>query len=216
MPAASQSSTAAAAPGADAGGRPVASVAGLYRRSRWQAFVDSRLLALEAALLLALARFLVKHVPFRRWRGWLTSAEPAGLPGAAGWRLPSVVHVARVVPRAAAMVPFEAVCLPQAMAGQWMLRRRGVPSRLSLGARRRAAAAGGEPPAQPSRRRIARRSISDDSRSGSGTDYHAWLCVDGRCVIGGPVDSYVRLPPFDAIPPRPRRDRPGSAAQNAE
>ena len=181
-------------------------------RSRWQGFVDSRLLAVEAALLVAIARLLVKHVPFRHWRRWLVSAEPLDAAPPAR-RLPSVVHVARVVPRAAAMVPFDAVCLPQAMAGQWMLRRRGVPSRLSLGARRErpeeTASAGGERNARPPRH-LASRPIGDEGESGSGTKYHAWLCVGGQCVLGGPVDSYARLPPFDAIPPRARRRRAGS------
>ena len=35
--------------------------------------------------------------------------------------------------RAARHVPFKAVCLPQAMAGKMMLRRRGVVSVLSFG-----------------------------------------------------------------------------------
>lgn len=180
--------------------------AGARGRSRWQGFVDSRLLALEAALFLALARLLVKHVPFRHWRRWLVSAEPPASPSR-GWRLPSVVHVARVVPRAAALVPFRAVCLPQAMAGQWMLRRRGVPSRLSLGARRPQEDAAGANADRPPAARLQSRPIGD-AGEGGGTEYHAWLCVGGRCVLGGPVDSYAQLPPFDAIP----RQRPGAAS----
>ena len=178
-------------------------------RTRSQAFVDSRLLALEAALWLALARLLVKHVPLRHWRGWLKSTEPDRTLGPHGWRLPSVVHVARVVPRAAALVPFRAVCLPQAMAGQWMLRRRGVPSRLSLGARRQHEDAESEDSPQRPANPLQPRPIADVGESGFATEYHAWLCVDGRCVLGGPVDSYVQLPPFDAIPRR-RRRRTGS------
>ena len=174
-------------------------------RSRWQGFVDSRLLAVEAALLLAIARLLVKHVPFRHWRRWLVSAEPQSV-APAPRRLPSVVHVARVVPRAAAMVPFDAVCLPQAMAGQWMLRRRGVPSRLSLGARRQNEDAdGGHAARRRPAGRLTSQPIADAGETASGTEYHAWLSVGGRCVLGGPVDSYVQLPPFDSIPPRRRR-----------
>ena len=179
-------------------------------RRRWEGFVDSRLLAVEAAILLAAARLLVKHVRLRHWRSWLTTA--AGEASAISWqRLPSVVHVRRVVPRAAALVPFSALCLPQAMAGQWMLRRRGVASRLSFGARRRGA--GASAGAQGAAGNVA----SDGSRSGhmqrrffrdtgephdeeqDGLEYHAWLSVNGVCVLGGPVDSYAELPPFDAI-----------------
>lgn len=199
--------THAADAGTKTSSQPRASLAPFRRRSRWQAFVDSRLLALEAALLLAFARLLVKHVPFRHWRRWLVSAEPNASLGRRGYRLPSVVHVARVVPRAAAMVPFKAVCLPQAMAGQWMLRWRGVPSRLSFGARREHEDSdGGEDSlGRRSGRHLTSRPISDAGEGGVGTAYHAWLCVGGQCVLGGPVDAYVRLPPFDAVPPRTRR-----------
>ena len=157
-------------------------------------------MALEAALFLLLARLLVVHVPMRHWRRWLVTAEgpaPAGGPPAdshsagnpegpapAGahlactppQRLPR--RVARIVRRVAPHVPFPAVCLPQAMALQWMLRRRGVASRLFFGARRKA--------------------------QGAGLDFHAWLTVGGECVIGaGEVETYAPLPPFDGIGPRP-------------
>ena len=83
-----------------------------------------------------------------------------------------------MVRRVARHVPFPAVCLPQAMALQWMLRRRGVASRLFFGARRKA--------------------------QDSGLDFHAWLTVGGECVIGaGEVETYAALPPFDGIGPRP-------------
>ena len=80
--------------------------------------------------------------------------------------------------RVAGHVPFPAVCLPQAMALQWMLRRRGVSSRLVFGTRRKA--------------------------QDSGLDFHAWLTVGGECVIGaGEVETYAALPPFGGIGPRP-------------
>ncbi len=165
--------------------------------------VATKAMALEAALFLLLARLLVAHVPMRRWRRWLVTAEepapadgppadshfafsagdpegptPAGehLARAPQRRLPR--RVARIVRRAARHVPFPAVCLPQAMALQWMLRRRGVASRLIFGARRKTPRAG--------------------------LDFHAWLTVGGECVIGGgEVETYAPLPPFDGIGPRP-------------
>ena len=57
------------------------------------------------------------------------------------------------------------------MAAQWMLRRRGVPSRLVFGARRKAA-------------------------PGGGNDYHAWLTVDGKCVVGGWRAETYKPPPL--------------------
>ena len=141
----------------------------------------TKAMALEAALLLLLARLLVKYVPMRHWRRRLVTAEE---PGFAGVRLPRAPErrlprkVARVVGRVARHMPFPAVCLPQAMALQWMLRRREVESRLVLGARR--------------------------SANRPGMDFHAWLTVGGECVIGGgEVETYVTLPPFDGIGPRP-------------
>ena len=178
------------------------------RRTRWQGFVDSRLLAVEAVVFLALARLLVMHVRLRHWRSWLTTA-PGEAEAVDPQRLPSVVHVRRVVPRAAELVPFSALCLPQAMAGQWMLQRRGVASRLSFGARRRADASAG---AQAGggmassglrsghmRRRFFRDTGEPRDEDRDGLEYHAWLSVNGVCVLGGPVDSYAELPPFDTV-----------------
>ena len=165
--------------------------------------VAAKAMALEAALFLLLARLLVKYVPMRHWRRRLITAQesaPADAPPAdphaapsaggpgepepAGGLLPHAPQrrpsrkVARIVRRVARHVPFPAVCLPQAMALQWMLRRRGVESRLILGARRKA--------------------------GGMGLDFHAWLTVGGKCVIGGgEIETYVTLPPFDGIGSRP-------------
>lgn len=61
--------------------------------------------------------------------------------------------------KVARRAPFRARCLPRAMAAQWMLRRRGVRSRVVFGVRR-----GGAP--EP------------------GLEFHAWLIVAGECVIG--------------------------------
>ena len=141
----------------------------------------TKAMALEAASFLLLAWLLVEYVPMRHWRRRLVTAKGSGangarLPRAPERRLPR--KAARVVRRVARHVPFPAVCLPQAMALQWMLRRRGVESRLVLGARRGA------------RRQ--------------GLDFHAWLIVGGECVIGwGEVETYAPLPPFDGIGSRP-------------
>lgn len=141
----------------------------------------ARAMGLEAALFLLLARLLVKYVPMRYWRRRLVTArepESTGVPPphAPDRRLPR--RVARVVRRAAHHVPFPAVCLPQAMTLQWMLRRRGVGSCLVLGARRKAHC--------------------------PGLDFHAWLTVGGECVIGqSEIETYVALPPFDGIGSQP-------------
>ena len=131
---------------------------------------------MEAAMLLAVARLLVKHVPMRYWRVWVTTvdAPPAT-------RRPAVVRaIVRSVRSVARRWPLNAVCLPQAMAGQWMLRRRGVASRLWFGVRKGADGA---------------------AANGSELEYHAWLTVDGECVLGGgAIQTFTALPPFDAVP----------------
>lgn len=112
----------------------------------------------------------------RHWRHRLTTAEESER------RLGR--KVARVVRRVARHVPFPVVCLPQAMAAQWMLRRRGIPSRLFFGARRR----------------LRPESAPHTDGSASGMDFHAWLTVGDDCVLGGAErDTYVALPPFDNV-----------------
>ena len=135
---------------------------------------------LEAAVLLGLARVLVKYVPMRHWRTWLTTADiPPATPHHAP---PRVRAIARTVRSVARRWPLNAVCLPQAMAGQWMLRRRGFASRLWFGVRK--AADGG-------------------AGNAARLEYHAWLTVDGECVLGGgETETYAVLPPFDAVPQR--------------
>jgi Transglutaminase-like superfamily len=70
--------------------------------------------------------------------------------------------VSWAVTRAARYAPFEAVCLPQAMAAQRMLRRRGVASVMHFGAVRRQA---------------------------NDLDAHAWLDAAGVEVTGYPVGA---------------------------
>ena len=68
-----------------------------------------------------------------------------------------VARVRWAIAAAARYLPWKPVCLPQAVTAQWMLRRRGIPSTLYLGA--------------------------DPSR---GYDAHAWVRVGGVIVTGGP------------------------------
>ena len=190
-------------------------------RSFVRAPLAVKAVALEAALLLLLARLLVRYVPMRHWRRRLTTAEEAApaagttvdarealLPGASETRAPArdlpshpprrearveaagqghappagrassgrrrSRRVARIVRKVARHPPFRAACLPQAMAAQWMLRRRGMESRLFFGARRKA--------------------------QGTGLEFHAWLSVAGEHVLGGKeAGTYAALPPFDGI-----------------
>lgn len=173
-----------------------------------QGFVDRRLLAVEAVLLLAVAWLLVQYVPMRHWRFWLTTAPPTGAtePSTRWRRQPALKQVTKVVPKAAAAVPFRAVCLQQAMAAQWMLHRRGVRCQLLFGAQRAPADADDEPSGRFFAR-LRRRTLDENSgaTTGSSTRYHAWLTIGDVCILGGDVDGYRPLPPVDGIPRRRRK-----------
>lgn len=149
---------------------------------------STKAMAVEAATLLLLARLVVKYVPFGRYKKWMVTGEetvagglPDGnpqLPARPPWIRPTEHAVARKVGRAvrdvAERVPFEAVCLPQAMAAQWMLRRRGLSSRLVIGVRR---------------------------RPGKDLELHAWLLSDGRGVVGHEeAETYAAFPSATDVP----------------
>ena len=115
-----------------------------------------RLLIAEAACFLGLARFLIVLVPFRRIAPWL-ERRPRRRPRVPG---PAMVRsVRRAVLTAARHVPWNAACLPQAMAAKFMLARRGCPSTLHLGVARKGA---------------------DDLIA------HAWLEAGNAIVVGEP------------------------------
>ena len=116
----------------------------------------------EAALFLAVARFLIRFLPFRVWRRWMGPIGARGaLPLLAGKPRASALRTRRWIRRVAANAPFRAVCLPQAMAARWMLARRGIPTELHIGARS---------PAE-----------IGDSRP---INLHAWLLCGDLCLTG--------------------------------
>jgi hypothetical protein len=92
---------------------------------------------LEAAALLGIARILVAVVRMGRWS---TSLGTRNLADPASPALLSQIEgklarkLARKVGRAAVLLPGRSKCLPQAMALQWMLRRRQIPSRMVIAA----------------------------------------------------------------------------------
>src|SRR5690606_28371979 len=107
----------------------------IRRRLTRFAQVDNgqRLMLVEAAVGLLLARLALVFVPFPKLARRLGEFVPPTDPRAVRMREPhdaaQTVLAERVgwaVTRAARHVPFKAVCLPQAMAAQVMLKRRGV------------------------------------------------------------------------------------------
>jgi hypothetical protein len=83
----------------------------------------------EAIVMLGLARFIVLTVPFRLVAPWLARAPETGTCDEA-----LLLQVGQAVTTAARNVPWNAVCLPQAMAAKAMLARRGCGSAFHLGA----------------------------------------------------------------------------------
>jgi hypothetical protein len=92
-----------------------------------------RLLLIEAFLLLGLARFLVLTLPFK----WLartigTHMSESG-PDISGSDFRLARLIGQAVRSAANNTPWQSVCLPQAVVGQWMLKRRNIPGTVYLG-----------------------------------------------------------------------------------
>ena len=112
-------------------------------RSARQVGWRRRGLILEAAVWLLAARLALLTAPFqtiaRRLGDFVPPADPRVAATAAA-TTPAQAMIARevswAVTRAAAHVPFRAVCLPQAMAARIMLKRRGVSSAMHFGAAR--------------------------------------------------------------------------------
>ena len=122
----------------------------------------------ETILTLATARFLVKFVPFRHWRWTLGVIDHATNSNIETGELNKARarSVGRWVRRTAKKMPFEAVCLPQAMACRWMLLRRGLASKVFLGTKK------------------------DDETND--TAFHAWIMHGDLCLTGQhEKDSYM-------------------------
>lgn len=94
-----------------------------------------RLRVAEATALLIIARLLVWLVPIRYWRRSLGRVVTGSIDQAvAGKRPPlDLRRLSRAVTRATQHLPGISKCLPQAMAMQWMLKRRGIGSALVFG-----------------------------------------------------------------------------------
>jgi hypothetical protein len=92
-----------------------------------------RLDLMEAFALLGVARFLILVMPFR----WLATSLGRRMNESSAQTSASDLNHARRIGRAvrtaANYTPWESVCLPQAVAAQWMLKRRHIAGTLYLG-----------------------------------------------------------------------------------
>lgn len=113
----------------------------------------------EAVVFLAVSRLLIIWVPLRRLARLLSVRPQSARPRSRVGDAPETAkRVRRAVSLAARHVPWSAVCLPRAMAGKFMLARRGIGSTLHLGA--------------------GRSGVSDKLEA------HAWLTVEDVVVLG--------------------------------
>ena len=133
-----------------------------------------RVVLIEAVAWLLVARLSLIFVSFPRLARRLGTLVAPADARALRAKLDAKQDQARIaeevgwaVTRAARHVPFNAVCLPQAMAARIMLKRRGVDSVLHFGAR------------------IGQDKVGPDKP----IDAHAWLDAAGIEVTGYPVAS---------------------------
>ena len=113
------------------------------------------------------ARLLVGLVPFKRWSATLGLAQGREDLGA----LAEARQRAADVEWAARRLPFQAKCLPRAMALSWALRQKGIGHAVVIAVR-------------PSQQRQAADSL------------HAWVEVQGRKILGdlpGPWIETARI-----------------------
>jgi len=136
---------------------------------------ERRLFA-EALVLLALATAAIRLLPFRVV-GRLASRpirEPAADPASEAELIRAVRHA---VLGCARRVPWPAVCFPQGLAAQWMLRRRGIPATLYFGA-------------------VNHRTM--------GLNAHVWVRVGALGVVG--TENASGFAPLAEFPPAPKAD----------
>jgi hypothetical protein len=134
-----------------------------------------RLLLLEAALALALARFAIAVLPFRHV-GNLAAWPIRSQAPTQQTRTAAVKHIRWAIIACARRVPWRAMCFEQGLAAQFMLRRRGVPSVLYYGA------------------------APDDQE---GLSAHVWVRDGEVDIIGGEIASQFAV--LATFPPQPTR-----------
>jgi len=117
---------------------------------------DRRVLV-EAVAFCTLAGLLIRLVRFRRLAHHLGTHMAVSPTKPDQASRTQVGRIRWAIDAAARHLPWHPVCLPQAVAAQWMLRRRSIPSTLYLGA--------------------------DPSRD---YDAHAWVRAGTTIVTGGP------------------------------
>lgn len=93
-----------------------------------------RLLLWEALGALALARFVMACLPFKRIASWLGTPGTESTLTATAEQVKIAREISWAVACLAGRVPWDSRCLAQALAATWMLRSRGLEGTVSFGA----------------------------------------------------------------------------------
>lgn len=126
---------------------------------------------LEAVIYIAAARFCVCFLPLKWYVFKLGSNTPDSL-GQDNVSSDMVQLIRTAISRAANNVPWNTVCLPQAIAAKWMCQRRNIKSVLYLGVAKKVEVAYSE---------YALNEIFSKQKSISA---HAWLKVEDTIITG--------------------------------
>jgi hypothetical protein len=136
---------------------------------------SDRALAMESLAMLAAARVLVKATPKHRLVSRIGGSRitQAEVPGTASSNVSASSksvgsRVGASVERVARFTWWRSMCLEKALAGKWMLRRRGIASTMYVGM----------------------------ARKGSEFIAHAWLVGEGKTLTGAGNLSYAPLAAF--------------------
>ena len=121
---------------------------------------------------LAVASLAIRILPFRRLAAMLTGREQGELEDGRCEAVSLAADIVRDVETAARRLPWRAVCFQKGLATHWMLRRRGIPSKLHYG-------------------------VSQTARPALSA--HVWVSVNNTIIIGGDAaDAYACLATFPA------------------
>jgi hypothetical protein len=133
---------------------------------------SDRALVVESFGMLAAARVLVKTAPGKRlvsrMGGSHVDAADAADAGRRGACSGNAARVGAMVERAARFTWWRSMCLEKALAGKWMLRRRGIGSTMYVGM----------------------------ARQGDEFVAHAWLVGEGQTLTGAGKTVYATLAAF--------------------
>lgn len=93
--------------------------------------VENKILVMEATVLLLLTRLTIRFLPYRVLRKMLGRHKVVAVNQTVDEAL--IRRISYFINRVAPRMPIECTCLPQALTGKYMLKRRGIKSTLYIG-----------------------------------------------------------------------------------